>query len=316
MLCPVLLQVASLLLGANIYLDEAKIQLEALRYDKAEARLRLAQQVPNSTQAQRREIFDLLARALAAQGRMDEAQQSYEELLTEDPDAPQPQGVSPKIRDVYRKAKERLYPPGFVTLKQLPSPAARVELSMVDPWRAVAEVLLSESLEGRPFTQRRVDLRGRRASAVLARPAPGQIVRWYVTARSATGSTLAQLGSEAAPLEVKESSMGPERPALPLASAPVEGAAALAPVGVEKPSGQRSKTPAYVLAGASVVAAAVGVGLALSSAADSKAAGEAPFASDTYQLDQRARAKAVWANALIGGAVVGGGVSAVLYFTW
>src|SRR5437016_3069698 len=101
--------------GVNPYLAEARDFYAQLLYAKAEARLKLAREVPNSTPEERREVYDLLARSQVALGRTADAEASYSELLAVDPDAPPPE-ASPKIRDLFRRAKERTYPPRFVRL--------------------------------------------------------------------------------------------------------------------------------------------------------------------------------------------------------
>jgi hypothetical protein len=61
-----------------------------------------------------------------------------------------------------------------------------------------------------------------------------------------------------------------------------------------------------------VVAAGVGTLLAVQASQDSSAADQAPWASETRALDERARSKSVQSHFLIGGALVGGAGAVVL----
>ncbi|HYI00959.1 hypothetical protein [Hyalangium sp.] len=56
----------------------------------------------------------------------------------------------------------------------------------------------------------------------------------------------------------------------------------------------------------------VGTVLAVQASSDSRAADQAPWASETRELDARARRKALQSHFLIGGALVGGAGAVVL----
>src|SRR5687768_3398026 len=95
----------TLTLTVNPHLDAGRRLYEQLKYPEAEARLRVAAQSPTNSADERAQIADLLARALVAQGRTAEAERTWADLLAKQPDAPDPAGASPKIREVFTRAK-------------------------------------------------------------------------------------------------------------------------------------------------------------------------------------------------------------------
>src|SRR5258705_13647266 len=111
----------SLVLAVNPHLDEGRRLYEQLKYPEAEARLKVAELSPTNTPEERAQIADLLARSLIAQGRAADAERTWAELLAKQPHAPDPAGASPKIRDVFQRAKKSVYPEGFVRLGRGPA---------------------------------------------------------------------------------------------------------------------------------------------------------------------------------------------------
>lgn len=297
----------ALSLGANPYLDEGRKLYDQVRYRDAEAKLQLAREAPGSTDAERRETFDLLAKAVAAQGRLDEAERVYAELLTWDPHAAAPEAASPKIRDLFKRAKERVYPRGFVKLNQLPAAAGRVDAEVIDPWTLVASVELAEatSKEG-PFARQPLEVKSHRVSAELAPPSADAALFWFVEARSKEGKVVSSLGTVSAPNV---------RPALVVAdntrtSAVPEGAVA---------TSQEQAPPrwvAYSLVGASAVLFVTSGVLLYAADQDYQAAGRARFASDTAVLDRRYEQKDLAAKLVLGGAIAAGVSATVLFWRW
>ncbi len=290
-----------LVLAANPYLGEGQKLFDGMRYPEAEARLRTAREVPTSTPEERRRVYDLLARSVAAQGRLPEAEGLYAELLAKDPDAPAPQGVSPKIRETFHRAKERIYPPPYAQLSPQPAAPGRLELLLVDPWQKVSEVVLSTSVGEKPFSQSVLTGSGRTYEAAL--PATREGLRYYVQARGADGAVLARLGTAEAPLVVAAAA-----PAAATALAPAAEVSA-------EPAGP-SRWPAWLTGGVAVAAAAGGVALLLSSRADDAAAHAATEAKVAIPLSSSARAKAIGADVLFGAAVVAGAGTAVMVLRW
>ena len=291
----------ALALAANPYLDEGRGLYRALHYPQALSRLEVASRVPTSSPDERRETFDLLARCHAALGQQQQAEAAYTALLAQDPDARLADDASPKIQAVCDQAKQRLYPPDFVRLKRLPAPAERLEVRLIDPWRAVQALVVFEGARGGAFASRPLERDTDQGRANLD---PGTD-RLYVEARAADGSVLARLGSDADPLPASEASV---------AAPPT----AVAAPGIPPEPPRKPRWPAWVIASASAVAAGVGAGLAVASASDARAArdrapgGSGFFASDAAALDQRSRQEAVAANVLVGAAMTGGAVSGVL----
>ncbi len=287
-----------LVLAANPYLDEGQKLFEGLRYPEAEARLKTARQVPTSTPEERRRVYDLLARSVAAQGRMGETEGLYAELLAKDPDAPPPQGVSPKIREAYTRAKERVYPPPYAQLTLLPAAPGRLELSLVDPWQEVTRVVLATSEGTSPFVETALPPRGRQYESALPHAPAG--LRYYVEARSAQGKVLASLGTQAAPLRAAQAG-----PAAAVTLTPEQPA----------PAGP-ARWPAWVVGGATVAALATGVAMAVSASSDDARAHTSTEARDARALSASAQGKAVAANILVGAAIVGGAGTALLVWRW
>jgi tetratricopeptide (TPR) repeat protein len=128
----------------------------------------------------------------------------------------------------------------------------------------------------------------------------------YLEARAEDGHVLARLGSPEQPLVFR----AVPRPGLPSASED-------SPAGEAQASqGHGAAWGGWALAGASVVAAGVGTLLAVQASQDSSAADQAPWASETRELDSRARRKALQSHFLIGGALVGGAGAVVLLKTF
>jgi hypothetical protein len=120
----------------NADLDEARALCKSLHYSEALPRLKKATESRGLSSSERREAFDLLARAWAAEGDMVAAQAAYGDLLARDAMAPPPVDAAPKLREAYRAAKAGLYPPGTVRLT-LRSPTS---VELLDPWGAVERI--------------------------------------------------------------------------------------------------------------------------------------------------------------------------------
>ncbi len=262
-----------LTLGANVDLDEGRKLHDSMQFRAAEARLRLARQQAASP-AERNEAIDLLARTLAAQGRLKDAEDLYSELLALDPHAQSPRDVAPKISDAFLRAKQTLYPKDFVRL--LSTSPGRVTL--IDPWRLVARVTEGVTLE------------------------PGIDTYIYVSpieAFDAQGQKVASLAVQLADRPV-EAKLTP-----PIADPP--------PVIVATPAAGLSRVPEWTLTATAVVAIAVGVGLAVSASSDYRSADAAFYGSDTQTLGARGQSKAIAANVLIGAGLAAGAGAGLMW---
>lgn len=275
------------LLAANPHLDEARRLYEQLKYPDAVARLRVARDVPTNTPDEQRQIADLLARSLIAQGRTADAEKAWAELLAAQPDAPEPVDASPKIREVFQKAKRSVYPADFVKLERGPSPPELLEATLTDPWRRVASVVLECSGAPQPLPV------ARHVSAKLPDDVPCTL-----SARDAEGKAVAQLSATHAKTAA-------------VAAAP-PGTALEQPA---PPSGP-ARWPAVVLGILAVGAAAAGTGLAVSSSMDYRQVTDATPAVQTHALDVSARNKAAGAYGAFGAAAAAGVATLVIVLRW
>jgi hypothetical protein len=135
------------------------------------------------------------------------------------------------------------------------------------------------------------------------------VATWLITAnppleaQGEGGQVVARLGSAAQPLMYR-GVPGPGLPQTRPAPAPA------AEVQVSQGSGRPWVD--WGLAGASVVAAGVGTLLAVQASNDSRAADRAPCASETRELDARARRKSLQSHFLIVRALVGSAGAVIL----
>lgn len=277
-------------LAANPWLEEGQRHFEALRYPEAAAALRTALDAPTNSVEERRKAGDLLARALLAQGKQAEAEAVWAGLLAKDSELPDPVGVSPKVREAFWRAKEKVYPRRFVRLEARPAAQGQLAASVVDPWRLVARV---HQRLGPAATTELNPVDG----VVRTELAPGSGSH-LLEALDAQGALLASLTVEAPPKV---------EPA-PAAAVAVGEVAAPLPSG---PPRWPAWTAAVLGVGALGAAAAVGI----SSGADFRASRAAPDALTARSLDERSRSKALAANVLVGaGAAASAGAAAL--FVW
>ena len=293
--------IAAWVLAANPYLPEGRDLYGKMRYPDAEARLRTAAEVRSSSLEEQREVYDLLARAVVAQGRLGEAEGIYAELLSKDPEVPAPTGVSPKISEAFLRAKRRVYPGDFARLRRLPAAPGRLELELVDPWsKVVAVTLFISDLKG-GTGERTLTGEGRRFGATLT-PAPGAALRCWAEARDERGRVLDSAGTRDQPLLFNGS------PVL------AEGALPSSTIAQSAPGPRR--WPAYLVTGVTVAMVAAGTALAFSSAADHGSIHADTDARATRALNASAEGKAIGANVAFAGALVGGLGVALLVWSW
>jgi hypothetical protein len=290
--------ILALACGANAHLDEARRLIQAMDYAAAEAQLKVAK-TQVQTVAERRELYALLARALAALGRPAELEAMFLEQLAADPHAPDPE-AAPRVRDAFTRAKERLYPGGYVKLVESSGEAGVRLVRLVDPWRRVHHLTVSSAGPEGPFTSREV-------SPGDADPLRlgGRETRVYVEAHGKSGM-LANLGTAAAPLLLAQ-------PAA--VAAPPQ---AIVPQVTEQPGAVRPhKWVALGLAVGALAAAGVGTGFGAASSSSARQAGLATHAFTVTQLDDAAAAQARAANSLfIGAGVLAGGAAVAFFWPW
>lgn len=287
--------------SANPYLDRGRELYGAVRYEAAEAQLRLARKVPTNTPAERWESADLLARALAAQGKQTEARRVYAELLVEDPWAPPPQNVSPKIRELFDEAKRDTYPPEYVRIEELPAPTGSLRLSVVDPWRVVESLrIVMPSDQGAGKQEMR---RFEREITVALEPSLTGQRAFYVEALKGE-RVLLQHGTADKPRRAHVQRVAPA-----LSEAPALGLHAQ----VVSRNSEPSRVPGWALAGIGVASAGVGATLWLSAEQDyARAEDRTRSAREVGALDARYRQKALAGQALLGASLLL--TSAAMYF--
>ena len=289
----------ALALAVNPHLDDGRRLYEQLKYPDAEARLKVAAQVPNNTPQEQAQIFDLLARSMIAQGRSADAERVYADLLSRQSDVADPAGASPKIREVFLRAKRGVYPGEFVRLERLSSTSSRLDVELIDPWRVIAAVVLQRSVDQQPFTAVPLALTNRRAGSEVS-PRPGETIRCVVEARRADGTVLARLGSVDAPLIFQAA-------AATVTAAPE--------VEIEQPRGP-TRWPAFLVGAFAIGGVAAGTTLALLSSSDYRSVTDTTGAAQTIVLDNSARSKAIWSYVAFGGAIALAALTAVLVWRW
>jgi hypothetical protein len=290
----VLAHVLATLLFTNPQLDEGRALVQQLRFADARARLEAARASTTLTLDEHREVAALLAYCWAAEGNVNEAEQTYVQLLSRDARAPAPTAGPPRLRDAFRRAKERLYPPGFVSLTRELSAPGRVAVQLLDPWNTCngGVVMRRRGLE-REFTAEplALDALGR-GQAELA-PLPTQR-EWYVEARGADGAGCATLGTAAEPFFITRV---------------IE-----APLGVPPPP--RARWVPWLIVGAAVIAAALTTTFTLLGEDSLARARASRFGADIRAAELGARDQFTLAWGFGVGAGVATVASVVFFATW
>jgi hypothetical protein len=293
----------ALALAANPDLDEARALFKALHYAEALPLLKRAAESAGQTQAERREAYDLLARAWAAEGDLVATQAAYGELLAKDAYAPAPSDAAPKIREAFRAAKAALYPPGTVRLTRH---GATVEL--FDPWGAVDHL---EVHEAKPRSAPGASTTLQTNAAVEARGANGEVLASVneLTQPSPPPTHKPPRPKPAAPSDEPRVEEKPEPPQQPDVAPAPEPVAPLPPpmlVLVEsRPTWRWPVSIALDVLAIAQEAVAIGLGVVAQNDRAAVLQSPSPFTQrDAFALAARQRTEASTANALfIGGAV-------------
>jgi pentatricopeptide repeat protein len=278
------------LFATNPYLDESRVLMDALQFEEALAKLNWARQSTANSVNERREIYTLMAKAHAAQGRLEEAERAFRELLVEDPSAPEPD-EAPRIKKAFVAAKLGLYPKDSVRLEERQAPVGTVDLELFDPWKIAAQLIVSES-NGGAFVKRVVPLVGGHGRTVL-QPTDAQRIAWFAEVLDATSRTVASVGS-------------PQEPRLFVRASQAQPATKV----------RRFNWPFWVLVGVSAAAVTVGSILAAQVPQTSAAAQRSDSAEETRALDAKAQREAGGAYASAGIAVLAAGAAVVLVLRW
>jgi hypothetical protein len=286
--------------AANPYLERARALYADLEFSAARQQLEIARQVPTNDPREQREVLDLLARCQVAEGKRAAAEKTFAELLALDPHHEPPRDVSPKILDAFGAAKARIFAPGFVQLVELPAPTGLARAELVDPWHRVDQLVRRYRPTGAPGWQEQ-RLTPEHGVVLIDFGQVGQ--QWYLEARAADGSVVAQLGSEQAPRRFTTLA----REALPSAAAPAVEKTEAAP--------RWGRAGAWGAAGVAVLAGVAGGYLQASSLQSARDARDEPWSDLARQHQARAQAQAGWATGLFIGAGVSAAAATVL-FSW
>lgn len=294
------------LLQANPYLEDAQKAFDDLHFRDAETKLKLALSAPDSTPKETEAAHDLLARTLLALGRRAEAEDAYVALLTLNANVPEPTNVSPKVKDLFREVKARLYPKGFIRLQQVQSSPEMVVVRIVDPWNLVVGVRFSARLMSGQVREEPLRIENGRGSANLGPLGP-----------LARAPELVVVGKNSEELM---------RMAMEMPTGVKPGGEGLDPKVVSRPPGLVEKGPelpstpvnwpAWTTTAVAVVAGAAALGLGVSSGVDYARGGNPDaFASEVLAADNAARSKALAAQVVGVGAVLAA-AGAVALWVW
>ena len=294
---------AALIVAAqpNSWLDDARALTAKLEFSQAIERLQVARQVPGLTPPEMHAVLELLAYCQVAEGRRDEAEATFVELLELDASAELSKDVaSPKVSEAFEAVRAKHFPPDYVRLTEQQAAAGRVAFLLADPWKRVARVVLNERRDGAPVVERLLDgTRGRFAFPLVV--AVGSELSWWVEARDAAGDVVVSLGSAAAPRVVKVPRI---ESSATMVSAPATGVSAARVAGI-----------AVLVAG--VLSAALAAGLSiggwnLRTAARDASKPPGDFAATALAAERDGRVQQTWGVGLFIGAGVALGTGLVL----
>ncbi len=281
--------ILAFVLATNPYLDESRALMDTLQFEEALAKLNWARQSTANSVGERREIYALMAKAHAAQGRMEEAERAFRELLVEDPAAPEPD-EAPRIKKAFLAAKRGLYPKDSVRIDERQAPAGSIDLELFDPWKAAAQLILSESTGG-DFAMRVIPLVGGHGRTVL-QPIDAQRIAWFAEVLDATSHTVASVGTRQEPRIFNRTSQEPTTTV------------------------KRFNWPFWVSVGVSAAAVTVGAILAAQVPQTVASAQRSDSAEETRALDAKAQREAGGAYVSAGVAVLAAGAAVVLVLRW
>lgn len=281
---------------SNVWLDEARTLIAELQFTEALARLEVARQVPSNGPQTKKAILEWTAYCQLAEGRYPDAERTFMTLLELEPNATLTREVSsPKVLEAFEATRRKRFPPDYVKLSELPSPAGRAQLELVDPWKKVSRVVLHQRRDEDAWTEVRLE---EGLTFPLAASIGGQF-QWFVEALDAHDAVLTSVGSRAAPREVRIPSVVQEATVTPAA-----------------PS-QARRIIGYVGLGLGVALGAVATGLEVSAwnqrlAARDRTRPPGDYAATALEAEQRALTQQRWAVGLFIGAGVSLGTGLVL----
>jgi hypothetical protein len=290
-----MLPLLAVVLAAAPYLDESKQLISKQQFEPAAERLRLL--CPASRdEAVREEACSLLARTESILGHEEKAELLYAALLANDPNLRAPEGPE-QAREIFRVAKRKLFSPRFVSLELEDVRTGELQVTVLDPWGLVAELVLLERVEGQLPHETPLSQEDHRASVTT--PPRFHFTRYSFEARDARGEQLARTSTIEVPA------------AVPIAAVRITELV----VSSEAPADSRAMWPVWTLSTAAAASATGGLFLALSSAHETSEARESTFASQAIFHSNKAVEADIYSKVLFAGAAAA--VSgAVLYWNW
>lgn len=142
-------------------------------------------------------IRELLAYCQVAEGRKEDAETTYRALLEDAPATElSRESSSPKVLEIFRATKAKMYPKDYVRIQELPASAGLVKLVLIDPWSQIHTVTLFERHNHGTWLARDLDTDSQLSFSL--QPRAGGQVEWYVEARS-EAKIVARVGSAEAP---------------------------------------------------------------------------------------------------------------------
>ncbi len=183
-----------LTLASSPDLTAGRAAFSSLQYAKAAELLTKVTNDPAASPSEQLEADELLARAQLALGHLDLAHAAFTHLLTANPMAAEPAGA-PSVRAAFQRAKQALFPPRFIRLRQRETPNDVLEVEIINPWRLSLVAELWQAGGEAAFERHLHPVVGDRFITALG---PG--ARAFVRIVGADGGLLASLGSENAAL--------------------------------------------------------------------------------------------------------------------
>lgn len=295
--------VAALVLSAqpsNTWLEEARALIAQLKFGEALQRLEVARQVPGLDTAAKQSILEFMAYCQVAEGKRDDAERTFTELLDLDAAAELSSDVSsPKVTEAFEAARRKHFPSDYVKLFESPAPVGRAQLELVDPWKKVTRVVLHQRRdEGQWAEQVLEGQRGRYSFPLVV--AVGSQLEWFVEAVNGADLMVSSVGSVDAPKVIRVPRIEQE------AQRQVEPAAS---------AGSAKRVVGVVALGVGVALAAVATGLQVGSWNQRLAARDASrppgdFAATALEAERSALVQQNWAIGLFiaGGVTAGAGL--------
>ncbi len=283
----------------NPYLEEGRNLARSLHFAEAIEQLKVARQVPDLAQEQKIEVLELLARCQVAEGRREEAEDTYTELLGLFPGFELDEKAPPKMRELFVAVKHRLYPEPWLKLVRQPAGRGEARVKVIDPYHRVSRLTYVSRFDRGAWVTHTVAPSDGEVRLPLEVEA-GHALDWYLEALDEQGAPLVSYGSAAQPQRVISAATGPEL------------------VRAETPRIRRA--PAWVAVAVAVAAAGAGATLQAISIRQSLAAHDhtqppGDWADTARAAQGRANTEAGWATGcFIGAGVAGAG--AVVLFAW